>query len=199
MDYLPDNLSDYIQGIKPRSVSSNFRNIVTDGILSAVNYIHDMEIAHLDLKVENVLLTAGGQPKLADFGMSTRFKNADGVTLVLKGKRGTLPYMSPELLSKDPKNQMVPIDAWAMGVVLYILFTGGLYPFGTLSAMDVLINQLRAPVGLPSALCDRVKCDPTYASYFNLIRKLLNYDPEQRLTIKNALSIFENNQRKMLC
>ena len=199
MEIMPDTLLDYIDRIKPCRIPLNFRNTATLGILRAVSYIHDVGIAHLDLKVENILLTSGGQPKLADFGMSVRFKNADGSTMLLKGKRGTLPYMSPELLSKRPKKQMAPIDAWATGVVLYIIFTDGLYPFGNLSPRDVLAKQLRTPLGLPSALCELVKYDPSYMAYYKLICKLLTYNPQQRLTIKTALSIFENSQRNLMC
>ena len=197
MEILPDNLLDYIDRIKPGSISTDFRNTVTAGILRAVSYIHDVGIAHLDLKVQNILLTTGGEPKLADFGMSVPFRSIDGHTTVLKGKRGTLPYMSPELLSPNPKNQMAPIDAWATGVIMYVLFSDGFYPFGNLSPKEVLKNQLGGPVSLPPALSDRVKQDPTHSAYFDLICKLLILDPGQRITVKDALHNFENNQRNL--
>ena len=197
MEILPDNLLDYIDRIKPGSISTDFRNTVTAGILRAVSYIHDIGIAHLDLKVQNILLTTGGEPKLADFGMSVPFRSIDGHRVVLKGKRGTLPYMSPELLSPDPKNQMPPIDAWATGVVMYILFTDGFYPFGNLSPKEVLKNQLGGLVTLPPTLSDQIKQDPTHSAYFDLICKLLTLDPGERLTVKDAVQIFENNQRNL--
>ena len=70
--------------------------------MSALSYLHGMDLVHLDLKLENVLLlelVAKGQPrevKLIDFGFSRVSKPKQKLDFIC----GTPNYMSPELLAK---------------------------------------------------------------------------------------------------
>ena len=70
--------------------------------MSALGYLHGMDLVHLDLKLENVLLlgpVAKGQPrevKLIDFGSSRVSKPKQKLDVIC----GTPNYMSPELLAK---------------------------------------------------------------------------------------------------
>ena len=58
--------------------------------------------------------------KICDFGLSTNLDDSDSE------KCGTLIYMAPELILKQPYNES--IDLWACGFVLYILCSGGIHP-----------------------------------------------------------------------
>ena len=88
-------------------------------ILRAVNYMHSLDIVHGDLKLENFLLSNGGNVfkqtvKLIDFGFSHRG------TGTVKG--GSLQYMAPEKFiegKETPKS-----DIWSVGVIAFMLLTG---------------------------------------------------------------------------
>jgi serine/threonine-protein kinase len=92
---------------------------VADGLACA----HRHGVVHRDLKSENILLTADGQPKIADFGIARRPSGEDGETLTHDGAvLGTYRVMSPEQASGEPTDARS--DLFAFGVLLYEIFTG---------------------------------------------------------------------------
>ncbi len=76
--------------------------------------VHDRGLLHRDLKPPNVLLDAEGNVRLTDFGL------AAGAGEALRG--GTPAYMAPELWQGNPGS--VASDLYALGLVLYEMFTG---------------------------------------------------------------------------
>ena len=90
---------------------------------SAVAYLHSKNIAHCDLKLENVLIDKDIKiTKIIDFGLAIENRNiVDDVCL------GTPSYMSPQLLNKDKFNPYKS-DVWALGVMFYKMVFGFL-PF----------------------------------------------------------------------
>ncbi|OBS59853.1 hypothetical protein A6R68_09021 [Neotoma lepida] len=67
----------------------------------AIKYIHSHNIAHRDIKAENILLDWEGHIKLSDFGLGKRFDSGEKV----KGFCGTIEYCAPEFL--DPGHWVV--------------------------------------------------------------------------------------------
>uniref|UniRef100_A0A915HZC8 Protein kinase domain-containing protein n=1 Tax=Romanomermis culicivorax TaxID=13658 RepID=A0A915HZC8_ROMCU len=98
-------------------------------ILESIAYCHRLDVCHRDLKAsslypENLLLASrskGAAVKLADFGLAIE---VEGDQEAWFGFAGTPGYLSPEVLKKEPYGK--PVDAWACGVILYILLVG--YP-----------------------------------------------------------------------
>ncbi|XP_052689702.1 serine/threonine-protein kinase mos-like [Crassostrea angulata] len=85
----------------------------------ALHYIHDNHVLHLDLKPANILITARGDVKMADFGCSQKVEMDTG--LVSPTQRslltGTFAYRAPELLKGQvPSNKA---DIYALGVTLW--------------------------------------------------------------------------------
>jgi tRNA A-37 threonylcarbamoyl transferase component Bud32 len=79
---------------------------------------HEKGIVHRDLKPQNILVAAGGEPKVADFGLahmvdSTTALTRTGTTL------GTPLYMSPEQVEGKAKEISPRSDVWALGAILY--------------------------------------------------------------------------------
>jgi serine/threonine protein kinase len=87
----------------------------------AVQFVHDRDILHRDLKPGNILLTGQGVPKLADFGLAKRLDQDQGLTRP-QAVLGTASYMAPEQARHDAIGPSV--DVYALGAILYELLTG---------------------------------------------------------------------------
>ncbi|KAL8918880.1 MAG: hypothetical protein Q9172_005238 [Xanthocarpia lactea] len=77
-----------------------------------VEYLHKNDITHRDVKMQNILLTAKGVLKLADFGMARAYSVRPLTPGVV-----TIWYRSPELLL-GTKNYTSAVDIWSAGLVL---------------------------------------------------------------------------------
>jgi tetratricopeptide (TPR) repeat protein len=95
-------------------------------VCDAVQHAHLAGVVHRDLKPSNILVTADGQPKVLDFGVARVARNDGDVTRRTSAGEllGTLPYMSPEQVSGDPRRVDARSDVYALGVLLYRLLTG---------------------------------------------------------------------------
>lgn len=89
-------------------------------ICIGLDYLHQNNVVHRDVKPENFLISRDGQVKIADFGLSRRKRHW------LFGQRrevgGTRKYMSPEQLVNKPLDARS--DIFSFGITMYELFTG---------------------------------------------------------------------------
>ena len=115
-------------------------------VLSAVGYVHHMQIAHRDVKPENILLCSSSRdsmiPKLCDFGLS-RYVLPGGSCRTVCGSPG---YMAPEIvvISKRCNPTSIPgynarVDLWSLGVTLCVLLWAE-EPVGQTSVFDNMIS-----------------------------------------------------------
>lgn len=100
-------------------------------ICQAVEHAHQRRVMHRDLKPGNILVTAQGEPKILDFGVSRATESGSeggGVGLTIDGQViGTPAYMSPEQISGDASVD-TRTDVYAIGVIAFQLLSGKL-PF----------------------------------------------------------------------
>uniref|UniRef100_UPI00358F562A uncharacterized protein isoform X2 n=1 Tax=Myxine glutinosa TaxID=7769 RepID=UPI00358F562A len=90
---------------------------------SAFDYMHNMNVAHGDIKPANLLYSEAAVLKVVDFGMATTFERGK----LIQYRGGTRRYMSPEMVQR--KNYYGPAaDVWALGVTLHTLLNIE-YPF----------------------------------------------------------------------
>ncbi|XP_067938976.1 cyclin-dependent kinase-like 1 [Watersipora subatra] len=88
--------------------------------LQAVNFCHQHNCIHRDVKPENILITKSGKVKLCDFGFARLLTGPDDDYTDYVATRW---YRSPELLVGDTQYGP-PVDIWAIGCVFYELMTG---------------------------------------------------------------------------
>lgn len=81
-------------------------------IMSAISYIHRHQVAHRDIKLENIAITEEGYAKLTDFGLSKLQSDSP-----MYSRCGTLAYCAPEIIREQPYR--LPVDIWSAGVLLY--------------------------------------------------------------------------------
>nr|XP_033776931.1 death-associated protein kinase 2 isoform X1 [Geotrypetes seraphini] len=149
-------------------------------ILDGVSYLHTKNIAHFDLKPENIMLLDKNIPiphiKLIDFGLAHKIE--DGVEF--KNIFGTPEFVAPEIVNYEPLG--LAVDMWSIGVITYILLSGA-SPFLGESKQETLAN-----ITAVNYEFDEEFFSHTSELAKDFIRKLLVKDTRKRFTIQQALS-----------
>lgn len=183
------------------------------GLLKGICYLHDAGVVHRDLKPANVLVNETCQVKICDFGLARavmRTGAADGDLQALwTDYVATRYYRAPELVFPRERSYGTAIDMWSAGCIFAEMILGEpLFP-GT-DAFDQF-RRIIAVTGTPGAAavadirsrdaCDLVRSlEPTpranFAELFppgtdpgavRVISAMLEFDPEKRITAKDAL------------
>lgn len=139
-------------------------------ILSVLETAHGLRIVHRDIKPANIMMTAGGEAKLTDFGIA---HSMGDTRLTRSGVYGTQAYMAPELFHSAPITPAV--DLWSLGATLYYAVEGR-GPFDRENTAATLRAILDEELPTPT-------CSPDLAA---AISGLLARDPEQRFNISQT-------------
>lgn len=118
-EYLPNgSLKDLNSrfGVVPFELSINY----IKQIGSAIKYLHENKIAHLNIRPENILFDEYMCPKLINFGDSMTFESEDDTFI---GTRTSLQFSSPEILTKTKCNPF-KADIYAFGATIFAVSTG---------------------------------------------------------------------------
>ena len=111
-------------------------------IAMALQYLHEKNILHRDLKTQNIFLTRNKIIKVGDLGIARVLKgNNDMATTII----GTPYYMSPELFSNKPYNSKS--DVWALGCVVYEMTTLK-HAFNAKDMSSLVFKITRGKVGI---------------------------------------------------
>ena len=111
-------------------------------LTDVVAHAHELGVVHRDIKPENIMVRPNGTIKLLDFGASKELKEKEMSATVT----GSRPYMAPEqIMGKSQRRS----DVWAIGVVMYVLYTG-MYPFYHEVEKVLMDIILRVPPSPPS-------------------------------------------------
>ena len=91
---------------------------ITYQILLAIAELQSHNIFHLDLKLENIIMSDSGKIKIIDFGLSEKY-NYKKNFVILSGMCGTLGYYSPEMLLTSSATDKT--DLWNLGIIFWML------------------------------------------------------------------------------
>ncbi|KAH0697707.1 hypothetical protein KY285_014922 [Solanum tuberosum] len=145
-------------------------------VSKGMNYLHQNNIIHRDLKAANLLMDENEVVKVADFGVA-RVKAQTGV---MTAETGTYRWMAPEVIEHKPYDHKA--DVFSFGIVLWELLTGKI-PYEYLTplqaAMGVVQKGLRPtiPKHTPLKLAELLETcwqqDPTSRPDFSAIVDIL--------------------------
>ncbi|OIW00278.1 hypothetical protein TanjilG_27529 [Lupinus angustifolius] len=209
MEYMEHDLKELMK-VKKHPFSIGEIKSMMKQLLEGVKYIHDNWVIHRDLKTSNILLNNEGHLKICDFGLSRQYGSPlKPYTPVVV----TLWYRAPELLL-GAKEYSTAIDMWSVGCIMAeliskeALFAGKTEVeqldkiFRTLGSPDEKIwpglSKLPASKGKfikqPYNMLKRKFRATSFIGLpvlselgFDLLEKLLTYDPEKRITAEDAL------------
>jgi len=104
-------------------------------VAAGLAHAHESGIVHRDVKPANVLLTADGHAKIADFGLARLSMVPDSYRTSADSTAGTPTYMAPEQIV-DPAQELAASDAYSFAVLAYETLTGARpYPAGNATAV----------------------------------------------------------------
>ncbi|XP_073006685.1 cyclin-dependent kinase G-2-like isoform X2 [Typha latifolia] len=209
MEYMEHDLKALMETMKQPFSQSEVKCLMLQ-LLEGVKYLHDNWVLHRDLKTSNLLLNNCGELKICDFGLSRQYGSPlkPYTQLVV-----TLWYRAPELLL-GAKEYSTAIDMWSLGCIMAeLLAKEPLFNGKTeIDQLDKIFRILGSPnekiwpgfAKLPRVKANfvkqpynklREKFPPTSFSGrptlseagFDLLNKLLTYDPEKRISAEDAL------------
>ncbi|OVA15389.1 Protein kinase domain [Macleaya cordata] len=210
MEYMEHDLKGLMETMRQPFSQSEVKCLMLQ-LLEGVKYLHDNWVLHRDLKTSNILLNNRGELKICDFGMSRQYGSPlkPYTHLVV-----TLWYRAPELLLGE-KQYSTAIDMWSLGCIMAELLSkeplfNGKTEFDQL---DKIFRTLGTPSEtiwpgfskLPGVKVNfvrhqynllRKKFPPTSFTGspvlsdagFDLLNRLLTYDPEKRITAQDAVN-----------
>lgn len=178
MEYIPGILGKHIvehakQGIY--LTEGELRYIIHD-IATALQYMHERLILYGDMKPANIIYQPPAQAKLFDFGCSR--EGIEFYTLL-----GTPYYYSPEKFSFC---YGYPSDVWALGIVLYMMVCG-MHPFVHHYERVDDIYTLEHEIYATKLTFAHPRWDHMSYEVMQLIREMLQKDPDRRITIDEVL------------
>lgn len=164
-------------------------------IASALQYLHNLQIAHRDLKPENMLLGTNKTVQLCDFGWAVWWHPGQYNRTLC----GTAEYVPPCMLYKNSAGyrsyHASNVDAWALGIFAIEFLEGASLfsldqsdgPFPTQDEQHACIfEKIRRFKGLPVPV-ETTETNADECCFWDLVSQLVQIDPEDRMQASEAL------------
>jgi serine/threonine protein kinase len=167
---------EFVQGESLRSVLKRFGRLTPSKAIdlalqmcSGLKEAHAQGIVHRDLKPENVMIDVQGNVKVMDFGIA---RSMEALTLLTGSMMGTPAYMAPEQAAGKAVDYRA--DIYALGLILYEMFTGDL-PFQADNPLALVVKHMqespRPPREINPSISDAIE---------RAILKCLEKEPDRR-------------------
>jgi len=182
-------VTDYIAGCElfhiaakhPCGLPEDMALRILRQIFVSVNLLHQNDVAHRDLKLENIMYDQNNKRmRLIDFGFAVptaRTQHGEREWIYHTKQCGSLHYVAPEIVRQVPY-EASKVDVWALGVLTATLLTGE-FPFDHADE-QVLFDQITtASFSLPPHVSPAGK---------SFIRAMLHPQPEMRPSVASLLT-----------
>ncbi|KAK9470430.1 kinase-like domain-containing protein [Dipodascopsis tothii] len=171
---------DLFDKIEPDvGVPDDIAQLYFQQLASAVEYMHSRGVAHRDIKPENILLDAGGNLKLSDFGLATLYVHK-GTRRPCRAVCGSMPYVAPEIVAGEAY-YADHADLWSCGILLFVLLCG-CTPWDAPQLDDPDFCEYVARGSKPSGdPWDRISPEA-----LSLVRGLVKLDPARRFAFSSV-------------
>jgi calcium-dependent protein kinase len=148
-------------------------------VLSAIVYCHQHKVVHRDLKLENIVWASDTTVKLIDFGYAQHYIRQPRGEYTMKMDVGTTYTLSPQVIGGEYSERT---DEWGIGVIAYILLTGGKKPFDADKN-----NQVREEIKRGEYSMHGPEWEGISQQAKDFVKSLLEYNEEHRITAEDAL------------
>lgn len=195
--YYDGDLSDYVK--QNGFLSEKYVKIIIKQIALGLHALHKHNIAHLDIKLENILIDNNTQIKIIDFGLSKIINDNNNYPTIEQMQEkyydfiftgtlpkvvGTIDYLAPEIILLKYYSKCA--DIWSLGIIMYILLTG-YYPFCENNNRTIIEKNL---INLNGPLNnDRINLDNINASIDakKIMSEMICYNVHKRITIDKII------------
>ena len=198
-DGLPYFVMEYVAGVVvtdfcvDRGLSIDDRLQLFLKISGAVSFAHQNLVVHRDLKPGNILVTAGGEPKLLDFGIAKLLAPDDSVAFSMtlaEHQRLTPGYASPEQVRGEAITTVS--DVYSLGALLYELLSGKpAHKFATVRPSPTELLRVigeETPPRPSAAATDPAIARRLRGDLDNIVLQALRKEPARRYPGVNALA-----------
>ncbi|KAF1861363.1 hypothetical protein Lal_00025647 [Lupinus albus] len=168
------SLYDYLHKQRGVFKLQSLLKIATD-VSKGMNYLHQNNIIHRDLKTANLLMDENELVKVADFGVA-RVQTQSGV---MTAETGTYRWMAPEVIEHKPYGQKA--DVFSFGISLWELLTGEL-PYSHLTPLQAAVGVVQK--GLRPTIPKN-----THARLSELLQHCWKQDPMERPNFAEIIEI----------
>ncbi|KAL2348660.1 hypothetical protein Fmac_002660 [Flemingia macrophylla] len=146
-------------------------------VSKGMNYLHQNNIIHRDLKTANLLMDENEVVKVADFGVA-RVQTQSGV---MTAETGTYRWMAPEVIEHKPYDQKA--DVFSFGIALWELLTGEL-PYSCLTPLQAAVGVVQK--GLRPTIPKN-----THPRLSELLQRCWQQDPTLRPNFSEIIEILQ--------
>jgi len=182
-----ESLLNFVRSHSDRKLEEKNCKFIFKQIIEGLLYLHEQNITHRDIKLENIIIKNKTEIKIIDFGFSV----IAAKDKLLNFFCGTPNYMPPEIiLKKDYLGEFS--DIWSIGILLYTILCGS-FPFrGMVIFIYFILIKAFSEKELYNKILKGTFEIPEYLSgdAKNLLQNILKLNPKERFDSQSVNNIF---------